>query len=233
VLITLRSCTFTFLIGCALLFASPESGAGAASGAATSWPNDGRFLEDQIDITLEVPSGQKFYVATKPGMIMHVAIDVDGNDDLLRKYGVVIHPEIDGKPVKSRSELDSFRNEQLTFAIVVFCIEESRAGDLYYAEPADLELKGGCTPRSKYSQVVNEDIRLFEIEQLIRYDQEVAIELVGIKLRISEYRRQVSKGSRGTGTAAKGCLELGRSEVCSCRVANANGPEVAIGGCRN
>ena len=217
------------------LFASQISGAPATlqekvtetkkNLAAASWPKDGRFLSDQIDLIAAFPAGTGFDISTRPGQFLFISLPVEGKIDLIRQFGFIIMPEVNGVMAVDYSALEGVENSELTFTVHPFCIEDA-SGDLSRSEPQGviLDSKGilGCRYRNKFSRSGDNVITSRPIRG-IEFNEPVAVHGDGVILQIKGYRRNSSSADSGNaGPLAKCCVETESAEVCACKVINGN-----------
>lgn len=186
---------------------------------AVSWPNDGRFLSDQINFELVLPGPlPKFEVAARPSQMTVLSIPVTGNPRMIRKYGILLHPEVAaGQAAKRHNELEGMDTTQLSFTMVIYCLEETPLESL--GEPvsqADSQEMNACRPRDRENQLYD-DARFLLRNVGIKLREEVQLGSIGITLLRYDFATGPWSGQQ---PLEQKCLDVAKIEVCSCRVAS-------------
>lgn len=188
---------------------------------AVAFPNDARFLLDQIDVEIYIgDSNDKpaFVVAARPSQMLAISLPDQTDSEKVVKYGFLFHPMVNGKPVRDYSLMKDVSNSELTFRIVSHCLEETPGGE----PPSKLEamgdrLIGGCIPRLRYGQSSDDVAEVGAIEGF-SIGQKFEDKISGIFFVIKDYKRKTYAGGSDWGPSAKCCVEARGGEVCSCKV---------------
>lgn len=189
------------------------------SAVMVSYPNDGRFFFDQIDIEVRPPGvDQPFMVATRPGQHLIVALPVDGDKSLERRFAFVIHPSIGEEAISDHSVLKDLKIADLNYEINPLCLEETPANQEGQPIDTDANRSGinSCRPRVSYGQISDDVVGFAPFH--VGLNSEWKEENSGILFEVVNYRLGKPGDVRVDAPMAKRCLTYQGVKVCACKV---------------